>query len=81
MSKPQFNHLTTIVNGLINLPGNKTLSEIAKSVLSSKDKSCIYKYFKSNLSFDKYRVRSNLSIERLKQNIALEDILLELKIA
>ncbi|EPY2285909.1 hypothetical protein ACXAT6_003162, partial [Clostridium sporogenes] len=38
MSKPQFNHLTSIANGLINLRGTKTLSEIAKSVLSSKDK-------------------------------------------
>ncbi|AKA67296.1 IS701 family transposase [Clostridium scatologenes] len=44
MSKPQFNHLTTIVNGLINLPGTKTLSKIAKCVLSSKDKSCIYRF-------------------------------------
>ncbi len=44
MSKPQFNHLSNIVNGLINLPGTKTLSEIAKSVVSAKDKSCIYKF-------------------------------------
>ncbi|WP_251861840.1 hypothetical protein [Clostridium sp. Marseille-Q2269] len=44
MSKPQFNHLTNIANGLINLPGTKTLSEIAKNVLSSKDKSCIYRF-------------------------------------
>lgn len=44
MSKPQFNHLTSIANGLINLRGTKTLSEIAKSVLSSKDKSCIYRF-------------------------------------
>ncbi|MGO5075322.1 hypothetical protein ACTQ4K_15555 [Clostridium sporogenes] len=39
MSKPQFNHLTIIANRLINLPGTKTLSEIAKNLLSSKDKS------------------------------------------
>jgi len=44
MSKPQFNHLTTIVNGLINLPGTKTLSKIPASVFSAKDKSCIYKF-------------------------------------
>ncbi|MBC2578775.1 hypothetical protein [Clostridium sp. DJ247] len=44
MSKPQFNHLTSIVNGLINLPSIKTLSKIAASVSSAKDKSCIYKF-------------------------------------
>jgi SRSO17 transposase len=58
MSKPQFNHLTTIVNGLINLPGTKTLSEIAKCVLSSKDKSCIYRFL-SNSKWDDSLLNAN----------------------
>lgn len=44
MSKPQFNHLSTIVNGLINPPGTKILSGIAKSMVYERNKSCIYKF-------------------------------------
>ncbi|WP_427340426.1 hypothetical protein [Caloranaerobacter sp. DY30410] len=44
MSKPQFNHLCSIVNGLINIKGNKTISKIAEGILSAKDKSSIYKF-------------------------------------
>lgn len=58
MSKSQFNHLTTIANRLINLPSTETLSEIAKSVLSAKDKSCIYRF----LSYSKLDDRIELVI-------------------
>lgn len=44
MSKPQFNHLSSIVNGLINIKGNKTISTIAQGILTAKDRSCIYKF-------------------------------------
>lgn len=44
MSKPQFNHLSSIVNGLINIKGNKTISSIAEGILSAKDRSSIYKF-------------------------------------
>jgi len=44
MSKPQFNHLSSIVNGLINIKGNKTISKIAEGILSAKDKSSIYRF-------------------------------------
>lgn len=37
VSKPQFNHLFSLVHGLINV----LLSSIAESVLSEKDRSCI----------------------------------------
>lgn len=44
ISKPQLNHLSNLMNGLINVPGNKSISSIAESVLSAKDRSCIYKF-------------------------------------
>jgi SRSO17 transposase len=58
MSKSQFNHLTTIVNGLINLPGTKTLSKIVENVYSAKDKSCIYKFL-SHSKWDDSLLNSN----------------------
>lgn len=44
VSKPQFNHLSSLMHGLINVHGNKSISSIAESVLSAKDRSCIYKF-------------------------------------
>lgn len=44
MSKPQLNHLSNLMQGLIAVHGNKSISSIAKSILSSTDRSCIYKF-------------------------------------
>lgn len=35
MNKPQFHHLTTIVDGLINLSGTKSLSKISEHILTA----------------------------------------------
>lgn len=48
MSKPQFHNLSTIVDGLINCQGSKTLSNIADTILKSKDKSCIYRFLSTS---------------------------------
>ncbi|RKD27174.1 hypothetical protein SAMN02745883_01937 [Caminicella sporogenes DSM 14501] len=46
MSKLQFNHLSSIINGLINIKGNKTISKIAEEgIVSAKDKSWIINPF------------------------------------
>jgi len=44
ISKPQFNHLSSLMLGLINVKGNKSISSISQSILSAKDRSCIYKF-------------------------------------
>ncbi|NMM61490.1 transposase [Clostridium sp. P21] len=61
---------------MINLPVTKTLSEIAKFVLSSKDKSCVYRF----LSHSKWE-NGLLNTNRLshldfflKHNIKLESV-------
>ncbi|WP_294184466.1 IS701 family transposase [uncultured Clostridium sp.] len=76
MSKPQFNHLTTIVNGLINLPGTKTLSEIAENVYSAKDKSCICKFLSSSRWDDNLLNRNRINYLNffLENNIAPESV-------
>lgn len=44
MSRPQLNHLSNLMQGLIAVHGNKSISSIAKSILSATDRSCIYKF-------------------------------------
>ncbi|MCY6356207.1 IS701 family transposase [Clostridium sp. ZS2-4] len=44
MNKPQFHHLTTIVNGLINLSGTKSLLKISEHILTAKSSSSIYRF-------------------------------------
>ncbi len=44
ISRPQLNHLSNLMNGLINVSGNKSISSIAESVLSAKDRSYIYRF-------------------------------------
>ncbi len=72
MSKPQFNHLSSIVNGLINIRGNKTISAIAEGILSAKDKSSIYKFLSrskwddsllntNRINYLNYYIRNNVS--------------------
>lgn len=58
MTKPQFQHLSTIVNGLINLPGNKSLSRIAEAIMNAGDSSCIYRFLKQS-KWDDYLLNKN----------------------
>lgn len=44
MSKLQFNHLSSIINELINIKCNKTIFKIDEGIVSAKDKSSIYKF-------------------------------------
>ncbi|WP_102400995.1 IS701 family transposase [Haloimpatiens massiliensis] len=44
MNKPQVHHLTTIINGLINLSGTKSLYKISKNILTAKSSSSIYRF-------------------------------------
>ncbi|MDK2800131.1 MAG: hypothetical protein PWP27_1949 [Clostridiales bacterium] len=45
MSKPQFNHLATMIEGTINIDGKISISKIAENILKAKDTSCIYRFF------------------------------------
>lgn len=44
MNSPQFHHLSNIIDRLINVYGNKSISNIAKNIIVSKHNSCIYKF-------------------------------------
>lgn len=44
ISKPQFHHITTIINGLINLDGTKSLLKISEHTLTAKSSSSIYRF-------------------------------------
>ncbi|WP_138206456.1 transposase [Haloimpatiens lingqiaonensis] len=44
MNKPQFYHLTTIINGLTNLSGTKSLYKISENILIAKSSSSIYRF-------------------------------------
>ena len=51
LSKPQFNHLATIIEGNININGKVSISKIAENISEAKDKSCIYRFL-SNSPWD-----------------------------
>ncbi|WP_143146270.1 transposase [Caminicella sporogenes] len=53
MSKPQLNHLSSLIQGLIAVHGNKSISSIAKSILSASDRSSIYKFLSKSRWDDK----------------------------
>lgn len=72
MSKPQFNQLSSIINGLINIKGNKTISKIAEGIVSAKDKSSIYKFLsrskwddsllnRNRINYINYFIKNNIS--------------------
>ncbi|KEI08254.1 hypothetical protein [Clostridium novyi] len=44
MTKSQFQHLTNITNGLINLSGTKSLLKISENVVTAKNNSSIYRF-------------------------------------
>ena len=48
MSKPQFNHLATIIEGIINIGDNVSISKIAENIVKAKDKSCISRFLSSS---------------------------------
>ena len=58
MTNSQVNHLATIMHGLINVPGNKSISSIAKAIANSKDKSCMYRFL-SNSDIDENILNNN----------------------
>jgi len=58
MTNSQINHLATIMHGLINVSGNKSISSIGKAIANSKDKSCMYKFLSSS-DFDENVLNSN----------------------
>ncbi|WIF95715.1 transposase [Caminicella sporogenes] len=71
ISKPQFNHLSSIINGLINIKDNKTISKIAEDIVSAKDKSSIYKFLsrskwddsllnRNRINYINYFIRNNI---------------------
>ncbi|NLZ35677.1 MAG: hypothetical protein GX889_12425, partial [Clostridiales bacterium] len=51
MSKPQFNHLATIIEGIINIGDKVSISKIAENIVKAKDKSCISRFL-SNSPWD-----------------------------
>lgn len=65
MNKPQFHHLTTIINGLINLPGNKSLLNISEHILSAKSSSCIYRFLSRSKWDDSLIDRNRISYLKL----------------
>ncbi|WP_129599963.1 IS701 family transposase [Anaerophilus nitritogenes] len=44
MSKPQLDHLSNLMHGLIVVDGNKSINSVSKAILSAKDSSSIYKF-------------------------------------
>lgn len=44
MSKTQFNHLITMMEGSIQIEGKMSISKIAENIATAKDKSCIYRF-------------------------------------
>jgi len=70
MSRPQFNHLATMVKGCINIDGNLSISKIAETVTIAKDKSCIYRFLSQYPWGDKLLNRNRISYleHRLEYN-------------
>ncbi|EPY2276378.1 hypothetical protein ACXAT3_001087 [Clostridium sporogenes] len=60
MSKPQFHHLSTIIDELVDLQISKTISKIVENIITVKGKSCIYKFLS----------RSQQNHSLLNQNIS-----------
>ncbi len=43
-SKPQVNHLSNLVTGIINIDSKRNISNLSNKVLSSKDRSCVTRF-------------------------------------
>ncbi|WZL73974.1 hypothetical protein QBE52_04320 [Clostridiaceae bacterium 35-E11] len=44
ISKPQFNHIATLMTGIINIDSKRNISNISSKILYSKDRSCVTKF-------------------------------------
>lgn len=69
MSKPQVNHLSSLMCGLVAVHGNKSISSVSKAILNAKDSSCIYRFLSNSKWDDKLLNRNrienlNLFLER-----------------
>ena len=61
MSKAQFNHLITMVEGSIKIESKLSISKIAKNIAMAKDKSCIYRFLSKSPWDDKQLNRNRIS--------------------
>lgn len=55
-SKPQFNHLATIIEGSINIEVKVSISKIAENIAKAKDKSCVCRFL-SDSTWDNYVIK------------------------
>jgi len=62
MSKPQFNHFATMVEGSINIDDSISISKIAENIVKAKDKSCICKFLSRSPWDDRLLNRNRISL-------------------
>ena len=76
MSKPQFNHLATIIEGIINIGDNVSISKIAENIVKAKDKSCISRFLSSSPWDDELLNNNRLAYikELLNNELCSDDI-------
>lgn len=60
MSKPQMNHLSSLVCGLMAVHGNKSISSVSKAILTAKDSSSIYRFLSKSKWNDKLLNRNRI---------------------
>lgn len=65
MNKPQFHHLTTIINDLINLSGTKSLLKISEYILPTKSCSSIYRFLSRSKWDDSLIIRNRINYLKL----------------
>ncbi|WP_102398934.1 IS701 family transposase [Haloimpatiens massiliensis] len=68
MSKPQFHHISTIINGLINLDGTKSLLKISEYILAAKSSSSIYRFLSNSKWDDSLIDRNRINYLKLHFN-------------
>lgn len=76
MNKPQFNHLATIIEGIINIGDNVSISKIAENIVKAKDKSCISRFLSSSPWDDELLNNNRLAYikELLNNELCSDDI-------
>lgn len=76
MSKPQLNHLATIIEGNINLEGKISISKIAKNIVKAKDQSCICRFLSDSPWDDKLLNHNRLGYLQhiMDRDLSSEDI-------
>ncbi|MGF7058441.1 hypothetical protein [Brassicibacter mesophilus] len=60
MSKPQLNHLSNLVCGLVAVRGNKSISSVSNAILTAKDSSSIYRFLSASKWDDKLLNRNRI---------------------